>query len=163
MALTKTKKQEVIDELRTKLSDAKTLVFVNFTGLTVSEVDKFRRALREQGVGYKVAKKTLIARVLDEKGLKGEAPVLAGEIGVAYSTDILAAAREVYAFTKGKKTPSIVGGVFDGEYTDQTRMMSIATIPSREVLLSQFLNVINSPIQQFVIGLSEIAKKKEAA
>ena len=160
MALTKNKKKEVIAELDGLLSDAKSIVFVNFKGLTVGATNTFRRDLRNAGVGYKVSKKTLLARVLAEKGLKGDVPQLDGEIGIAYSTDLLSPAREVFTFSKGKQTPTIVGGVFDGEYFDAARMMSIATIPSREVLLAQVLNIINSPIQQFVVALSEIAKSK---
>ena len=116
--------------------------------------------MRDAGVGYKVSKKTLLARVLAEKGLKGDIPELKGEVGIAFSTDLLAPAREVFTFSKGKETPVIVGGVFDGEYFDATRMMSIATIPSRDVLLAQVLNIINSPIQGLVIALNQIAEKK---
>jgi len=162
MALTKTQKEEVIVDLREKLSDAKTIVFVNFKGLTVGESNKFRKALREAGVGYKVAKKTLISRVLDEKGLAGTMPALDGEVAIAYSSDMLAPAREVFNFSKGKATPSIVGGAFDGAYADKAQMLSIATIPPREVLLAQVLNLMNSPIQRFAVVLSEIAKTKSA-
>ena len=160
MALTKTKKEEVIVELREKLKDAKTLVFVNFKGLTVGETNAFRKSLREAGVGYKVAKKTLIARVLDEKGLSGTAPKLEGEIGVAYSTDVLAAAREVFNFAKGKERPVIAGGVFEGAYADKAMILSIATIPTREVLLSQIAYLLKSPIQRLAIAVGQVAEKK---
>ena len=162
MALTKTQKEEVIVELREKLADAKTIVFVNFKGLTVGETTKFRKALREAGVGYKVAKKTLVARVLDEKSLTGTMPALEGEVAIAYSSDMLAPAREVFNFSKGKQTPKIIGGVFDGAYADQAHMLSIATIPPREVLLAQVVNLMNSPIQRFAVVISEIAKSKSA-
>jgi len=162
MALTKNQKQEVISEMRELLADAKTLVFVNFKGLTVAETNAFRRSLREAGVGYKVAKKTLLGRVLDEKGLSGTLPDLSGEVGIAFSSDLLAPAREVFAFSKGKERPYIVGGVFEGAYADKAHMLSIATIPSRDVLLAQVLNIINSPIQRFAVVISEIAKAKAA-
>lgn len=162
MALTKNKKKEVISELTLKLAGDQTLVFVNFKGLTVGETDKFRRSLREAGVGYKVSKKTLLNRVLESKGVKGTQPDLSGEVGVAYSVDALAAAREVYNFSKGKETPKIVGGVFEGEYADMVRMMSIATIPSREVLLSQIAYLLKSPMQRIAIAVSEVAKTKTA-
>lgn len=160
MALTKTKKVEVMAELREKLAGNQTLVFVNFKNLTVAEVNMFRKQLREAGVGYKVAKKTLVARVLAEKGLTGEAPVLEGEIGVAYSTDALAAAREVYNFSKGKERPVIAGGVFEGAYADKAHMLAIATIPSREVLLSQIAYLLKSPMQRLAIGVAAVAEKK---
>src|SRR3954471_13945752 len=112
MALTKTKKQEVVSELEQKLADAQSIVFVNFKGLTVSEVNSLRRTLQGAGVGYKVAKKTLLSRVLDGKSIEGEMPKLEGEVAIAYSSDLLAPAREVFNFSKGKETPKIVGGVF---------------------------------------------------
>jgi large subunit ribosomal protein L10 len=162
MALTKSQKTEVIKELEASLANAETMVFVNFKGLTVAEVNKLRKALREAGASYKVAKKTLLGRVLDSKNIEGTMPAMEGEIAVVYSTDALAPAREVFNFAKGKETPTIVGGVFAGEYADKARMLSIATIPSREVLLAQFVNLINSPIQRFAVVLSEIAKTKTA-
>ncbi len=160
MALTKNQKQEVLAELTEKLAGEQTIVFVNFKGLTVSETDKFRRALREAGVGYKVAKKTLINRILDTKGLKGTQPDLSGEVGIAFSTDSLAPAREVFNFSKGKTTPSIVGGVFEGEYADKTRILALATIPSREVLLSQIAYLLKSPIQRLAIAVGQVAEKR---
>jgi large subunit ribosomal protein L10 len=162
MALTKQEKQDVIVDLREKLSDAKAVTFVSFKGLTVKESDMLRRDLRNAGVGFQVVKKTLLGRVLDEKGISGSMPALDGETAIAYSSDLLAPAREVFNFSKGKKTPSIVGGVFDGAYADKEQMLSYATIPSREVLLAQVLNLINSPIQRFAVVVSEIAKAKSA-
>jgi large subunit ribosomal protein L10 len=160
MALTKNQKVEVLGELRTLLADTETIVFVNFKGLKVGDANAFRKSLREAGVGYKVAKKTLVARVLAEKNLTGEVPVLDGEVGIAFSKDALAAAREVLNFSKGKETPKILGGVFAGEYVDQARMMSIATIPSREVLLSQIAYLLKSPLQRIAIAVAAVAEKK---
>ncbi len=160
MALTKNQKKEVVEELKENLKDAQTLVFVSFKGLTVAETNAMRRALREAGVGYKVAKKTLLGRVLDEKGYTGTKPEMVGEIGVAYSTDQLAAAREVFTFSKGKERPVIVGGIFEGAYTDKAQMLAIATIPSREVLLSQIAYLLKSPLQRLAIAVGQVAEKK---
>lgn len=161
MALTKTQKQEVVADLTEGLKDAKTIVFVNFKGLTVAESDSLRSTLRQSGVSFRVAKKTLLARVLGEKSIAGEMPALEGEIAIAWSSDdILAPAREVFNFGKGKQTPTIAGGVFEGAYLDQAAMLAIATIPSRETLIAQFVNLINSPIQRFVIALNQIAEQK---
>ncbi len=160
MALTKNKKQEVISELEQKLKGDQSIVFVNFKGLTVGEVNNLRRALRNAGVDYKVAKKTLLARVLDDKKIEGVMPALEGEVAIAYSTDVLAPAREVFNFAKGKETPKIVGGVFEGAYADQARVLSLATIPSREVLLSQIAYLLKSPLQRLAIAVNEVAKTK---
>ena len=99
-------------------------------------------------------------RALDTKGIAGTMPEIEGEVAVAYATDMLSPAREVFAFSKGKVTPKIIGGVFEGAYVDQAKMLSIATIPPREVLLAQIANLLNSPIQRLAIALNQIAEKK---
>ena len=163
MALTKNKKKEVVDELTGLLKDSKTIVFVNFKGLTVGSTNTFRKNLREAGVGYKVSKKTLLARVLDTKGIKGDVPTLDGEIGIAYASDLLSPAREVFAFQKKfKDNVVIVGGVFEGKFMSKEEMVAIASIPSMQTLLGMFVNVVNSPVQGFVMALDQIAKKKTA-
>lgn len=160
MALTKTKKKEIVSTLETELKDAGSIVFVNFKGLTVKEADALRKSLREQGVSYKVAKKTLLARVLNEKGITGDMPNLEGETAIAYSRDLLAPAREVFTFAKGKQTPKIAGGVFEGSYADAAKITSLATIPSREVLLSQIAYLLKSPMQRLAIAVNQVAEKK---
>ncbi len=161
MAITKQKKQEVVAKVKDAVKGASSIVFVNFKGLSVESTSAMRRDLKEQGVGYMVAKKTLIQHALSNESYKGELPELPGEIAVAWNTgDPTTAARAVY--TNGKKYPdtlSIVGGVFEGAYQDATHMNVIATIPPLPVLRGMFVNIINSPIQSFVIALNQIAEK----
>lgn len=161
MAISKAKKSEIVSDVSKILADSKSVVFVNFHKLTVIETGDVRKALRLAGVGYRVAKKTLIKRALDEAKVAGEIPTLDGEIALVYAADLLAPAREVFEFTKKfKEKLTIVGGVFDGEYKTKSEMMSIATIPSMHTLQAQFVQLINSPIQRFVLALNAIADKK---
>jgi len=161
MALSKNKKKEVIEKLEGAIKDAKSVVFVNFHGLKVGDTTQFRRKLRAEGVGFFVSKKTLTKRALDTKKYEGTMPELLGEVGIAYSADLIAPAREVYEFQKKfKDNLSILGGVFESKYMNKEEMMGIALIPSIDTLRGMFVNVINSPIQGFVMALSEIAKKK---
>lgn len=160
MALTKSKKEQVLTGLADIIKQAKTLVFVKFDKLSVLESNKLRRELRANDSGLQVIKKRLLLRALNDGGFTGQVPQLDGEIMLAYSTDELAPAQKVYEFQKTHKDSiAIVGGVFDGSFQDQNQMMSIATIPSIEGLRGMFVNVINSPIQRFAIALNEIAKK----
>lgn len=163
MAITKAKKGEILDKLAKAVKEAKSLVFVNFHGLKVSDATALRQALRSEGVSYTVAKKTLTKRVLDaeaESGrIQGNQPELTGELAIAWGLDEITPARGVYAFQK--KFPEalkIIGGVFEGKYLDQAGMVEIASIPPVEVLRGKFVNIINSPIQRFAVALSEIAK-----
>ncbi len=164
MALTKEKKTSLVKEFTGLVDGAKSIVFVQFKKLPVSETTEFRRSLRAESVGYKVTKKTLLKRVLNEKGYQGELPELAGEIAIAYGEDLLAPARGVYAFHKTHKdTVSIAGGIFEGKFMNAAEMMSIATIPPRETLIAQFVNLINSPIQRMAVVTQAIADKKASA
>lgn len=162
MALTKAKKTEVVASVKKILDNAKTVVFVNFHKLTVLETTQIRKALRESQVGYYVAKKTLIKRALADKNIAGELPALDGEVALVYAEDQIAPAREIFNFQKKfDKRISIIGGIFEAGYKDQTSMLSIANIPSRHTLYAQFVNLINSPIQGLVIALNGIAEKQK--
>ncbi len=163
MSISKTKKEEIVKGLKDSLKDAESTVFVNFHGLSVGDTTDLRRKLTEEGVGYTVAKKTLIKKVLGDIAPSGDQPALDGELAIAYGEDLLAPAREVYEFQKTHKDKiSILGGIFEGGYKSQVEMVEIASIPAPQVLRAQFVNLINSPIQGFVMALNAIADKKEA-
>ena len=158
-----------MDKLRQALKGAVSIVFINFKGLTVGKTTEMRRILKDAGISYSVAKKTLTKRVLEENSLGGEAPELPGELSLAWGlpeeagkkSDPLAPAREVYGFQK--KYPenlNILGGIFDGKYMSKGEIEEIAKIPILEVLRGKFVNIINSPIQRFAIALNEVAKIK---
>ncbi len=166
MPRTKIEKKEILLKVEKILKDAESLVFVNFHGLKVGDTVAVRRQLKKEGVGFFVAKKSLTRKVLEEgksKKIAGTLPELPGELGLAYAKDLIAPAREVYEFEKKFKGQiSILGGIFEGKYMSKDEMKAIALIPSQKTLQAMFVNVINSPIQGFVMALSEIAKKKTA-
>jgi len=158
--LLKSKKEEIIKDLEKTIKDSESLVFVNFHGLKVSDETILRRDLRKEGVGYKVSRKTLLARALKGKA-EGEVPELAGEVAIAYSKDAIASPREIYNFQKTHKgLLNILGGIFNGKFVDGAYMMDLATIPTKEVLLSKLAFLFKSPMQRFALAVSEVAKKK---
>lgn len=163
MALTKDKKKEIIEKVQGIVNEAESIVFVKFGGLSVQDTTDLRQSLRESDSGYFVAKKTLLKRALQDKGHEGEMPELPGEIAIAYGSDSVMPAKGISNFAKGKEENiSIVGGVFEGKYMSAEEMKEIASIPGMEQLRGMFVNVINSPIQGFVIALDAIAKTREA-
>lgn len=163
MAKTRDQKKEMVSVLENISKDSKSVVFVNFTKLLVKDETALRNKLRENGLSYKVIKKTLLKKGFGNASLAGEMPELEGMVAIAYGDDLIGPAREVYEFQKTRKENiSIVGGVFDGKYMNKEEMMSIATIPSTQVMYGQFVNLINTPIQQFVTALSKIAEQKTA-
>ena len=162
MAITKAKKEEILNKLSDIKQNSESIVFVNWNGLSVADTTAMRSQLRDAGVGYLVAKKTLIRRAFDQ-AFTGEMPELEGEIALAFSADAIAPAQNVKEFAgKFKDKLAIVGGVFEGAYKSREEMTEIASIPALPVLRGMFVNVINSPIQGLVLGLNAIAEKKNA-
>ena len=160
MAITKAKKGDILAKLDGVKSDSESIVFVHFNRMPVADTTAMRAALRADGVGFFVAKKTLMKRAFDG-AFTGDMPVLDGEIAVAYSTDAITPAQKIKEFSgKYKDNLSIVGGVFQGVYKDASEMTEIASIPALPVLRGMFINVINSPIQGLVLGLNAIADKR---
>lgn len=160
MAINKAKKQDILAKLETVRDSAESIVFVHYKGLTVADTTAMRKNLREKGVGYFVAKKTLMNRTFGTS-FQGEMPTLDGEIAIAYSTDAIAPAQNIKEFSeKFKNNIAIVGGVFQGVFKTKEEMTDIASIPPLQTLRGMFVNVINSPIQGLVIALDAIAAKK---
>ncbi len=161
MAITKAKKQDIIGKVEEALKNAVSVVFVRFNKISVADTSAMRKSLKGEGVGYYVAKKTLIKRALTKAGYTGELPSLDGEVALAWSdTDATAAARGIFEHGKKFEGLSILGGVFEGAYQDAVKMKAIAVIPSLPVLRGMFVNVINSPIQGLVVALDKIREQK---
>lgn len=162
MAITRQKKGEILDKVRGALSGAQSVAFVNFHGLTIAAMTAVRRKLRESGVRFIVAKKTLIRKALGEMSYEGGVPEFPGELAIAWSdSDPLAPAREVHS--AGKKlegTLAIIGGVFEGRFMDKPAMLSIAAILSRETLYTKLVYLFNSPLTGLVVALDQMAVKK---
>ena len=159
MAITRAKKGEVVEKLKKAFKDAKSLVFVNFRGLNVANTTSMRRALKSEGVSYTVAKKTLTKLALEGEKFKGVEPALDGELALAWGKDLVAPARGIYGFQKNfPEKLTITGRFSEGRFMTAAKIQEIAQIPTLEVLRGKFINIINSPIQRLIIGLSEIAK-----
>ncbi len=170
MAITKQKKATIVANLKPIVDSAKALVFVNFHGLPVAEANRLRRGLKELGIGYVVAKKSLIKLALGSaKNLTGTVPELPGEIAMAYpktdgsEDELLAPAKQIHTFAKGLTEPAkleIVGGLWSGEYRPAEFMKELATIPDKQTLLGKLAWLLNYPMQSLAVGINEVAKKK---
>ncbi len=160
MAITKAKKETILSKLEGVKGDAESIVFVKFNGMAVSDITAMREALRQKGVGYYVAKKTLMERAFG-KSFEGEMPQLDGEIAIAYSNDAIAPAQNIKEFAaKYKENLAIVGGVFQGVFKDKAEMTEIASIPPLQTLRGMFAQLVNSPRQRFAVVLSKVAETK---
>lgn len=162
MAISKAKKETILSKLEGIKKDSESIVFVSFKGVTVKNTTIMRRKLGEAGVGYYVAKKTLMKRAFGD-AFTGEMPELNGEIAVAYSADAIAPAQQVKEFTtKFKDGIAIVGGVFQGVFKNKEEMTEIASIPPLQTLRGMFAQLINSPRQRFAVVLDKVAETKQS-
>jgi len=163
MAISKDKKREIIAKITDALKEASSVAFVGFTKLTVADASKLRKQLKDAGVRYFVAKKSLLRLVLGKQGYEGHSPELPGEVAIAWTSgdDVTAPTRGVYEFGKKMKGAlAILGGVFEKSFINAEKAIALATIPALPVLRGMFVNVINSPIQGLVMALDQISKKK---
>lgn len=143
-------KQQAVVELRESLQNAKSVVLANNNGLTVAQVTKLRKELREAGVELKVAKNTLVSIAAKELGIEGLDQHLHGTTTLAFSnTDEASAAKKIREFFAKDKDPKFVvkAGILEGKVIDAKGVKELADLPSREVLLSQVLGGIQAPLQ----------------
>ena len=153
-------KQPVVDEISESIKDAKSVVLVDYRGITVEEDTVLRKALREADVTYKVYKNTLMKRAFAGTPCEGLSEYLEGPNAMAVSkTDATAPARVIAKFAKENKNLELRVGVVEDVVYDAEGIAQIAKIPSREELLSKFLGSIQSPIANFARVINQIAEK----
>lgn len=155
-------KKPIVDEISELLKDAKSAVLVDYRGLTVEQDTALRKQLREAGVVYKVYKNTMINFAVKGTEFEELSKHLEGPTAIAVSNeDATAPTRVLYNFAKDAEALELKAGVVEGTYYDADGIKLIATIPSREELLSKFLGSIQSPITNFARVIKQIAEKEE--
>ena len=153
-------KQPIVDEIAAAINGAKGVVLVDYRGLTVEQDTQLRKQLREAGVIYKVYKNTLVKRAIAGTEFEPMTEQLEGPTAIAIcKEDATAPARILANFAKTADALELKCGVVEGTYYDINSIQTIATIPSREELLSKFLGSIQSPITNFARVIKQIAEK----
>ena len=157
-------KQPIVQEISEMINGAQSVVVVDYRGLTVAEDTQLRKQLREAGVSYKVYKNTLVNRAVEGTEFESLRDSLEGPNAFAVSTeDATAPARVLAEFAKKAPNLDIKAGVVEGTFYDAEGMKAIASVPSREVLLSKLLGSIQSPITNLARVLNQIAENGGAA
>ena len=157
-------KAPIVEEIKANLEGAKSVVLVDYLGLTVEQDTNLRRAAREAGLIYKVYKNTMVKRAIEGTEFADIAKDLEGPTAVAISKDdATAPARVIANFAKKADKLELKSGVVEGAYYDADGIKKIATIPSREELLSKFLGSIQSPITNFARVINQVAEQKASA
>ncbi len=157
-------KQPVVQEISERIQGAQSVVLVDHRGLTVEQDTQLRRALREAGVTYKVYKNTMMNFAFKGTELEGLSRYLEGPSAMAVSTtDATAPARILANFAKTADKLEIKGGVVEGTVYDAAGIANIASIPSRDELISKLLGSLQSPITNFARVMNQLAEKGGAS
>lgn len=153
-------KQPIVAEISELIKDAQSAVLVDYRGLTVEQDTKLRKEMREAGVTYKVYKNTYMNFAFKGTDFEALAPYLEGPSAIAVSKDdATAPARILGKYAKEIQALEIKGGVVEGTAYDANGISAIASIPSREVLLSKLLGSLQSPIANLARVLNQIAEQ----
>ena len=154
-------KKVIVEEIKEKIKSAITLTFVDYRGLTVEEDTKMRAEFRANGVDYKVYKNRLLLIALNELGYTGFEDILEGTTAIAFSNkDEVSGPRILVETIEKAKKMQIKAGIMNGERIDAKMVETLAKIPSKEVLVSKLLYLLQSPIRSVAIALNAIAEKQ---
>ena len=153
-------KAPIVEEIAASVKDAQSVVLVDYRGLTVEQDTQLRKNLREAGVIYKVYKNTFMTRAFKGTELEGLTEYLEGPSAIAISKDdATAPARLISEFAKTAEQLEIKAGIVEGTMYDAKGLKAIASIPSRDVLISKLLGSLQSPITNFARVMNQLAEK----
>ncbi len=153
MPKTRQQKEEILNKVLENIKNSKSVVFANFEGLKVKEVEELRKKCKEAGVEYFVAKKTLLKKALEEEGYSDYD--LPGEVGSAFSMeDEVAAAKVLNDFAKDHEQLQFIAGILENNMIDAEGVKNLAKLPSKDELLAKMVGSLKAPVSGFVNVLS---------
>ena len=155
-------KQQHVEVISEQLKNSVSTVLVDYRGLKVSEVTELRKQLRDAGIEFKVYKNTMVRRAADSQGLSELNEFLVGPSAIAFSNeDVIAPAKIIHEFSKKHEALEIKAGVIEGSFVPAEDVKSIASLPSRDGLLSMLLSVLQAPVRNFAYAVKAIGEEKE--
>ena len=139
-------KRETVAELREALSNSRTLIVSEYRGLTVKEIAEIRRALRKQDVSYRIVKNRLLRIAAQDSVGEALSPLLTGPTAIAFGNDESTTAKAVIDATRPYRVVTITGGVLGDRAISADGVRSLASLPSREVLLAKLAGGMQAPV-----------------
>lgn len=159
MSLNLTEKKAVVAEVSEQVASAQAIVLAEYRGLTVTEITSLRAEARKAGVYLRVLKNTLVRRAIDGTPFSGLSNDMVGPLMFGISADPVAAAKVMNSFAKTNNKFVIKAGAMPNEVLDQAGVKALASMPSREELLSKLLGTMQAPVAKFVQTLNEVPTK----
>ncbi|MBR2614994.1 MAG: 50S ribosomal protein L10 [Clostridia bacterium] len=154
-------KKQVVEDIKEKINNSKSIVLVSFNGLTVQEDTELRSEFRKNGVEYKVLKNTLVRKAFNDLGVKDFDDDLNGPTSVAFGSDETGASKVVFEATKKYADKvSIKSGFVNNAKVDVNGIKALAAIPSREQLLSILVGTLSGFPRSLAVALNRVAEQK---
>ena len=155
------RKQELVNQIAEEIKASSSVVIADYRGLNVAEVTELRNNMRNEGLTFKVYKNSLVRRAMEQAGIEGLEEVLTGPNAFAFSTDdAVAPARVLNDFAKEHENLELKAGVIEGKVADKAEIKAIASLPSREGLLSMLLSVLTAPMRNTALAVKAVADQK---
>ncbi len=163
MGLNLNDKKAVVAEVSAQVANAQTIVIAEYRGIEVTDLTVLRKKARESGVYLRVLKNTLVRRAVADTSFAGLADQMVGPLIYSVSNDPVAAAKVLNDFAKTNDKLVLKAGSYAGKVLDKAGVQALASVPSREELLSKLLYVMQAPVAGFVRALDALAKQREEA
>ena len=163
MGLNLNDKKAVVAEVSAQVANAQTIVIAEYRGIEVTDLTVLRKKARESGVYLRVLKNTLVRRAVADTSFAGLADHMVGPLIYSVSADPVAAAKVLNDFAKTNDKLVLKAGSYAGKVLDKAGVQALASVPSREELLSKLLYVMQAPVAGFVRALDALAKQREEA
>jgi large subunit ribosomal protein L10 len=160
LSLNRNEKQTVVTDVAAQAARSQTLALAEYRGLTVEHLNALRKQARDKGVYLHVLKNSLARRAVAGTQFEVASESMVGPLIYGFSEDAVAAAKVLTDFAKGNDKLIVKAGAFAGKALDAKGVSSLASIPSKEVLLSQLLGLLQSPISRMARVLAAIAEKR---
>ena len=156
-------KKEEVTKLAEEMKNAKLILLTDYRGINVTDVTELRTSLRNTNATYRVIKNNIIRRALQEAGIEGLEDKLVGPTAVIMSNeDYLEPSKAIYTFSKDNDYYKIKGGVIEEKVMEAEEIITLAKLPSREVLLSMLAGALLGNISKVAVALDQVRIKKEA-
>lgn len=159
MSLNRQEKAVVIEEVSAEVAKAQSVIIAEYRGLDVASITVLRKTARESGVYLRVLKNTLVRRAVAGTPFEDISKQLTGPLIYGISADPVSAAKVLSGFAKENDKLVIKGGALPNSLLNQEGVKALATMPSREELLSKLMGTMQAPITQFVRTLNEVPTK----
>ncbi len=147
----KSEKEKTVDDLKEKLASTRSLILTDFRGLNVEDLSRLRRDLKKGGAEYRITKNTLIRMAARESGYEAIVDYLKGPTGLVFSyQDPISPAKVLHEFLQKSDKPKIKTIWLEGKLFGGNQLKRLATLPSKEVVLTQIVGSLNAPMANFV-------------